>query len=217
MSRNVTAVVLCEDKQSRTVLYRYLKHERGFERVRVLPLPAGQGCGSQHVRENYAREVRRQRDRSVAAVLIVHIDADHHTVPDCHRELANELMKSGMDPREHREPIALVVPRWEMETWLHHYMGRPGVVETEQYSNSRGERRRLQRRPWPRWSRWWTGRRHRLPTSQRSVSRWRSFDGFHETSCHRGAQHDEQAMTSSPEGLQKQRGHDVAVSRQGHD
>jgi hypothetical protein len=138
MSRNVTAVVLCEDKQSRTVLYRYLKHERGFERVRVLPLPAGQGCGSQHVRENYAREVRRQRDRSVAAVLIVHIDADNHTVPDRHRELANELMKSGMDPREHREPIALVVPRWEMETWLHHYMGRPGVVETEQYSKFKG-------------------------------------------------------------------------------
>lgn len=35
MSRKVTAVVLCEDKQSRAVLYRYLRHERGFERVRV--------------------------------------------------------------------------------------------------------------------------------------------------------------------------------------
>lgn len=58
MSRKVTAVVLCEDKQSRAVLYRYLKHKRGFERVRVLPLPAGEGCGSQYVRENYAREVR---------------------------------------------------------------------------------------------------------------------------------------------------------------
>lgn len=45
MSRNVTAVVLCEDKQSRTVLYRYLKHERGFPRVRGLP------ASWDHVRE----------------------------------------------------------------------------------------------------------------------------------------------------------------------
>lgn len=133
MSRKVTAILLCEDKQSRAVLHRYLKHERGFERVRVLPLPAGQGCGSQYVRENYARAVLGQRDRSVAEVLLVHIDADNSTVADRHRELADELKKEGMEQRGQNEPIALVVPRWEMETWLHHYMGRPGVVETERY------------------------------------------------------------------------------------
>lgn len=133
MSRKVTAVVLCEDKQSRAVLYRYLRHERGFERVRVLPLPAGAGCGSQYVRESYAREVRGQRDKSVAEVLIVHIDADNHTVADRHHELENELKKAGLEPRGRGEPIALVVPRWETETWLHHYLGRAGVVEDESY------------------------------------------------------------------------------------
>jgi hypothetical protein len=138
MSRKVTAVVLCEDKQSRAVLHRYLKHERGFERVRVLPLPAGHGCGSQYVRECYAREVRGQRDKSVAEVLIVHIDADNHTVADRHRELAEELRKAGLSPRGPDEPIALVVPRWEMETWLHHYLGRAGVVETESYPKFKG-------------------------------------------------------------------------------
>ena len=131
MSRDVTAIVLCEDKQASTVLYRYLKHERGFSRVRVLPLPAGKGCGSQYVRERYAREARGQRDKSVASVLVVHIDADNLTVADRHRELADELKKNGMEPRGHDEPIALVVPRWQMETWLHHYLGKPGVVETE--------------------------------------------------------------------------------------
>ncbi len=88
MSRKVTAVVLCEDKQSRAVLYRYLRHERGFERVRVLPLE-------------------------------------------------NELKKAGLEPRGRGEPIALVVPRWEMETWLHHYLGRAGVVEDESYPKFR--------------------------------------------------------------------------------
>jgi hypothetical protein len=133
MSRKVTAVVLCEDKQSRTVLYRYLKHERGFERVRVLPLPAAQaeGCGLQYVRENYATEVAAQRDKSVTEVLVVHIDADNYTVENRHRELANELRKKEMVPRGQDEPIALVIPRWEMETWLHHYRGLPSVVETE--------------------------------------------------------------------------------------
>lgn len=138
MNRKVTAVVLCEDKQSRTVLYRYLKHERGFERVRVLPLPAGQGCGSQYVRESYAREVRARRRSSVAEVLVVHIDADNHTVADRGVELADELKKAGMQPRGLDEPIALVVPRWEMETWLHHYLGRPSVVETERYPKFNG-------------------------------------------------------------------------------
>jgi len=138
MSRKVTAVVLCEDKQSRAVLYRYLKHERGFERVRVLPLPAGEGCGSQCVREQYAKEVRGRRDRSVAQVLVVHIDADNLSVEHRHRELAEELKKANMAPRGPAEPIALVVPRWETETWLHHYWGRLGVVETEKYPKFKG-------------------------------------------------------------------------------
>ncbi|MGK3969514.1 hypothetical protein WMF38_33990 [Sorangium sp. So ce118] len=138
MSRKVTAVVLCEDKQARTVLYRYLKHERGFERVRISSLPAGEGCGSQYVRENFAKEVRRQRDKSVATVLLVHIDADNHTVTHRHRELEDALKSEGVASRGPDEPIALVVPRWETETWLHHYRGQVGVVETEKYSKFEG-------------------------------------------------------------------------------
>ena len=44
-----------------------------------------------------------------------------------------------MAQRGQDEPIALVVPRWETETWLHHYQGRPNVVETEQYSKFKGD------------------------------------------------------------------------------
>ncbi len=139
MSRNVTAVILCEDKLSRTVLYRYLKHERGFERVTVLPLPAGHQCGSQYVRERFADEIRKQRDKAVASVLVVHIDADNHSVEDRKRELAAELARMGGPPRTQGEPIALVVPRWEMENWLHHYLGRPNVVEAECYPKFKGD------------------------------------------------------------------------------
>lgn len=142
MSRNLTAVVLCEDKQSMTLLYRYLKHERKFARVRVEPLPAGAQCASQYVRERYAAEVRKQRDRAVASVLVVHIDADNHTVAARKAELAAALASSGEPPRGSDEPIALVVPRWELENWLHHHLGRPNVVETETYPKFRDDQSR---------------------------------------------------------------------------
>ncbi len=134
MSRKVTAVVLCEDKQSSTLLYQYLKYKRGFARVTMLALPAGRKCGSQYVRERFAEEVRKQRDSAVASVLIVHIDADNHSVADRKRELAAELEKAGERPRGREEPIALVVPRWETETWLHHYLGHADVVESRSYA-----------------------------------------------------------------------------------
>lgn len=138
MSRKLTAVVLCEDKQSMTLLYRYLRHARGFARVRVEPLPAGLGCGSQYVRERFAAEVRKQRDRAVATVLVVHTDADNLTVAARKAELAAALAAEGESPRGPDEPIALVVPRWELENWLHHYRGRTNVVEGERYPKFAG-------------------------------------------------------------------------------
>lgn len=142
MSRNLTAVVLCEDKQSRTVLYRLLKHHLGFARVNIRPLPAGKGCGSQYVREHFANEVRKQRDRAVASVLIVHIDADNLSVTQRKQELAAALARSGEPSRQQDEPIALVVPRWEMESWLHHYLGAPDIVETRSYPKFREDEAR---------------------------------------------------------------------------
>jgi hypothetical protein len=138
MSRNVTAVVLCEDLQSQVLLRRYLK-ARGFARIRVLPLPTT--CGEQYVRENYGREVKGQRTTSVAQVLVVHIDADKGSVENRHQQLAQELVKYGLAARDHVEPIALVVPRYETETWLHHYRGQENVVETQpcpKFKNNEG-------------------------------------------------------------------------------
>ncbi|HRI63487.1 MAG TPA: hypothetical protein PK156_04595 [Polyangium sp.] len=130
MSRDVTAVILCEDLQSQVLLRRYLK-ARGFARIRVLPLPAS--CGEQYVRDTYAREVKGQRTSSVTQVLVVHIDADNNSVQYRHDQLARKLVDDDLAPRGTDEPIAIVVPRYETETWLHHYVGRGSVVETEKY------------------------------------------------------------------------------------
>lgn len=131
-----TAVILCEDKQSQVVLWRYAK-ARGFQSIRALPLAGS--CGSQYVRESYAREVRSRRVKHVAQVLLVHIDADQFTVQERHRELADQLKLNEVEPRTQDEPVALVVPRREMETWLHHYRGKEGIVETVAYPRFRGE------------------------------------------------------------------------------
>lgn len=85
------------------------------------------------MRESYAREVKAQRTSSVSQVLVVHIDVDKGTVQNRHNQLEQELVKHGLDARSHDEPIALVVPRYETETWLHHYRGRENVVETQSY------------------------------------------------------------------------------------
>ena len=139
MNRNVTAVILCEDLQSQVLLYRYFK-ARGFARIRPLALPAS--CGEQYVREDYARQVNAQRKGGVAQVLVVHIDADKGTVQNRHNQLEQELVKHGLDARGHDEPIALVVPRYETETWLHHCRGRENVDETQSYpkfKNNQGD------------------------------------------------------------------------------
>lgn len=138
--RDLTVVVLCEDKQASTLLYRDLKHARGFKRVAIVPLPAATvgGCGSQYVRERYAAEVRKQRDRAVRSALVVHTDADNLTVTDRKQELARMLTTAGVPARQPDEPIALVVPRWETENWLHHYGGRQNVIETARYPKFSG-------------------------------------------------------------------------------
>lgn len=131
MNRNVTAVILCEDLQSQVLLRRYLK-ARGFARIRALPLPSS--CGEQYVRENYAREVKAQRTSSVRQVLVVHIDADQGTVLSRYQQLEKQLDAQQLEARGQDELIALVVPRYETETWLHHFHGRENVVETESYN-----------------------------------------------------------------------------------
>ncbi len=57
--RYAQVVLLMEDKQHQTFLTRLLR-ALGYpsNKLRALPLPAGQGSGEQYVREHYSDEVR---------------------------------------------------------------------------------------------------------------------------------------------------------------
>lgn len=82
------------------------------------------------MRERYASAVRINRTRHVAEALVVHVDADNHSVTDRHTELGAALTTAGQSARTQAEAIALIVPRWETETWLHHFLGRADVQES---------------------------------------------------------------------------------------
>ncbi len=140
MRRSYT--VLCEDLQAWVFVYRALL-ECGAERrdIRHRPYPdnrfhaAGGGsprpvdgytvhaCGSQHVRENFPAELallRKVQRMGRNVGLVVHIDADNGTFQDRHREL-DAACASAQPPvpkPQGDDPVALLVPRRALETWI---------------------------------------------------------------------------------------------------
>lgn len=121
MSRGATIVVLCEDQQSRVFVERALVR-RGYDRrgIRVEMAPPGAQSAEQFVRDTYSRQVRFLRSRAATKGLVVHVDADPtHTVAQRHAQLAVTLLAAGEPARGPLEPIAELVPKRNIETWIH--------------------------------------------------------------------------------------------------
>src|SRR5580700_3018151 len=149
--------VLCEDLQAGVFVRRaLLATGAGSRDIRIRPYPdsrfnrAGGGprrvdgymvyaCGSQHVRENYPgelAEVRRQRRRGRDVALVVEIDVDNttpggRTVQDRHRELDDACARAEppVPVRTPDDPVAWLVPRRAIETWIHFFLVGPPVDE----------------------------------------------------------------------------------------
>ncbi len=151
MSRFFT--VLCEDLQARVFIYRALRHLGVHARnIRVRPYPdnrfhaAGKGsprlfdkyvvyaCGSQHVQKNFPKElaeVRAQSAKNRDVALVTHIDVDNETaagrtVQDRQREFDQECLEAGVPKRAASDPVALLIPRRAVETWIEFFLkGQP--------------------------------------------------------------------------------------------
>jgi hypothetical protein len=115
-------VILAEDLQAQVFARRALL-ERGANprRIRAVPLPSktGGGAGHAYVVARYASEVKARRKQHAATALLVHIDADNMTIVDRHRQLAAALAAAGEERRVSDEPIAELVPRRNIETWIY--------------------------------------------------------------------------------------------------
>lgn len=157
-------VVLCEDLQSRVFIYRVLR-ELGVDphNIRIQPYPdnrvhsVGGGsprrvkgylvyaCGAQHILMNYPAELAEIRTQSAKrdAALVVHIDVDNatpdgRTMQDRRSELDDACASKGVPKRTEKDPVALLVPRREMETWIHFFLQGPPIVEHVSYPKLTG-------------------------------------------------------------------------------
>jgi hypothetical protein len=126
MSRRV--VVLCEDRQQEVFIRQWLRslgiHERAID---IVAIPAGQGSGAAHVRQKYPEEVKALRQvnsyREIGRALVTAIDADQFLVSERHAELDKKLGEAESPLRQSNEPIALLVPKRNIETWIHYLQG----------------------------------------------------------------------------------------------
>lgn len=142
-SNRVRIIVRCEDLQQRTFFYRYLVR-RGYDMrsVNIENSPRGKGSGEQWVLKQYATEVAALRNRPGASkALISIVDADVNSVASRKQRHDEALAADGQERRADDEKIAVVVPKRNIETWIHHLLGTV-VNESVDYTKFRREERR---------------------------------------------------------------------------
>lgn len=116
-------VLLVEDAQQQNFIYHWLRENNvPIRKIRKVPLPAGKGAGEQYVRQKYAAEVQAHRSQKnhLSVRLCVFIDADTEPVSVRHQQLNEVLKAAEQKPREKGEGICLLVPKRNVETWIHH-------------------------------------------------------------------------------------------------
>lgn len=131
--RNVSVVLLCEDSQQEAFARRFLLG-MGWKNRDIDPRksPAGEGSAEQWVKRRFATELGIFRKRS-NLVLIAVIDADTRTVPERLDEFAAACAEKNVPFRLSAEAVALIVPRRNIETWIHFLQNGAPVGEDREY------------------------------------------------------------------------------------
>ena len=123
-------VVLCEDTQHETFVRRFLGAMGwGTRRLRVEKAPGGRGSAEQFVRARFPKELAEHRRRPhVTQALIVMVDGDNRGVTERQAELIDACRECGIETRQPDEGVLLLVPTWNVETWIA-YLGGETVDE----------------------------------------------------------------------------------------
>lgn len=127
MSRRfVRLVLLCEDRQHEIFVRRYLKGIGHKRPPRVMRPPPAEGDARQYVLKRFPVEVRACRSKgSYQTVgLVTVIDADRGLVENRFTQLSDQLKKHGLTKRMDAEPIAIWVPKRNIETWIRYLLGK---------------------------------------------------------------------------------------------
>ncbi len=123
MSKPVSVILLCEDKQLSAFSRRFLK-KRGINQIAEIERPPESVGGSrkQWVNREYPRQLEAIRQRSGVA-LIVCTDADELEVNQRIKDLNEACNKAMIEPRRDDEPVSMIIPKWNIETWLAYLRG----------------------------------------------------------------------------------------------
>lgn len=134
----VSITLLCEDSQTDAFVRRFLRRRNfGSRDIYTRPLPAGRQSGEQWVREEYPDELRAIRGRQNAYLIVV-TDADTNTTAARRAQLDAACRREGVRPRDDRDPVLVIVPRRNIETWLT-YLGGATVDEDTPYRKLKRE------------------------------------------------------------------------------
>jgi hypothetical protein len=101
--------------------------------LRVEAAPFGRGAGDRFVRETYVNELDAGRRAHVGRPLIVIIDGDKFGVAGRLRQLNEACQKRGIEMRSPADQVAIVVPTWNIETWLAYLDGESVNEELKNY------------------------------------------------------------------------------------
>ena len=128
--RIANTFVVVEDRAQQNLVRRYLQRCWGSNyserKIDWRPLPAGRGSGEQYVRREYARQVRACRSslgKRNSSLLITVVDADTETTSRRASQLSAALESEGLPPPAPGEPIAVLIPKRHVETWILALMG----------------------------------------------------------------------------------------------
>ena len=131
MSRRVAAVLVCEDKQHLVFFERVLKKLGHVREIRTLVAPPAKASAEQYVRDQYPAQVQGIRSCHHACCLVVATDADRLAVQQKLDQLDQALTEAGKPRRSEHEPIAIFVPKWQIETWIRFLLSGDLVSEEE--------------------------------------------------------------------------------------
>ncbi|MBK8980308.1 MAG: hypothetical protein IPM29_30775 [Planctomycetes bacterium] len=126
--------MLCEDRQHYAFVHHFLK-KMANPRMRESRLVLGPGHAG--VRAQLANEVASIRKQGARAGLLVVVDADGHSV-EARRRYLTELCPADEMPTP-ADPVALLVPERNIETWIHWLSGH-AVDDSTRYPKLRRER-----------------------------------------------------------------------------
>ncbi|MBC7964253.1 MAG: hypothetical protein H7Y05_15075 [Steroidobacteraceae bacterium] len=134
-------MILCEDQQQE-VFIRHFLMKKGYtqRQMRIERCPSGKQAGEQFVREKYPAELKalRQRTAKAETALLVMIDADTGTVTEMAKRLDAICSEQGVAVRNQNDRAVLLIPRRNIETWVH-FLDGEAVDETTAYSKLRYE------------------------------------------------------------------------------